>query len=491
MKTLNTLTGCLGLAFLAAMVFLTLNPPLMAQGTFAPTAQSSAAPAAQSAQPTAAAAGNAPSVFSSDPLSGMANKNYTGERITLDFQNADIHNILRLIGEVSGKNVVVSDQVSGKVTLKLKNVPWDQALDIVLASKNLGVMENGNVLRIDSMDAIRRATPDLSDPATRVPMLKKIFTPKYSSVSAMAAELDKAKSIRGRVRVIGNDIYVDDDEFSIQQLMQVFMRNDRVTKQILIEARIVEASTSFSQSLGIRWGGSGGHNLRQPTATDSTTWMDDHSNSMPNIGGQSGTETWHRGEHFGAVDVGAAGQAMRLGYGFLNKSGTMLLNAELTVNENIGETKLISAPRIMASNDQEVYIKQGTQIPYQSSSGNLGTNVEFKDAVMELRVTPHIEENGQIVSLDITLTKDSPTFIEGNGEPAIDKKEAKTKLMVKDGETVVIGGIIEENQGNNSTRVPGLHAIPLLGWLFQNRNTTAEKRELLVFITANIIPISI
>jgi type IV pilus assembly protein PilQ len=440
-----------------------------------------------------------------DPLAVLSEKEYKGEKITLDFQNADIHNILRLIGEVSGMNVVVSDQVSGKVTLKLKSVPWDQVLDIVLAAKNLGYIANGNVLRIDSMDNIRRANPDPSDPTAKITLFKERFTPKYSSVSTVAAEMDKFKSPRGKVRVIGTEIYVEDDRETLKTLKEIFSRNDKVSKQILIEARIVEASNDFSQNLGVRWGGYGGHNVAPSDNNGQSSMSERHPSgtavglptstttapSFPSVS-SGGSEGFAPGEHFGILDVGGS-QAMRLGYGFLNRSGTMLLNAELSANETLGETKVVSAPRIMASNDTEVYIKQGTQVPYQSFSANSGTSTEFKDALMELRVTPHIEENGQIISLDITLTKDNVNRLDSTStsEPSIDKKEAKTKLMVRDGETVVIGGIIEDNQSNSSRRVPGLHALPLLGWLFQDRGIQANKRELLVFITANIIPINI
>jgi type IV pilus assembly protein PilQ len=415
-----------------------------------------------------------------DPFSMMANKVYTGKLISLDFQNADIHNILRLIGEVSGKNVVVSDQISGKVTLKLSKVPWDQALDTVLASKNLGVIENGNILRIDTIDAIRRATPDISDPSTRVALVRKIFTPKYASVSSLAGEMDKGKSMRGSVRVIGNDIYVEDDISTIAAITQIFIRNDRVTKQILIEARIVVATNNFTQDLGVRWAGAYDRldlsNESRPTK-DYNAFPDDLS--------------LRRRELLGAIDVNPDGIS-RLGGAFLNKAGTLALTAELRASEAVGQTRIVSSPRIMASNDQEVYIKQGFEIPYKSgASSSTPSNTEFKDAVMELRVTPHIEENGQIVTLDITLTKDSPTTLSGSSEPAIDKREARTKLMVKDGETVVIGGIISDTQNNTSGRVPGLHNIPLFGWLFQNRAISNNKSEMLIFITANIIPINI
>ncbi|MDR2340677.1 MAG: type IV pilus secretin PilQ [Deltaproteobacteria bacterium] len=414
--------------------------------------------------------------------SGMSDeKVYTGERISLDFQNADIHNILRLIGEVSGKNVVVSDAVSGKVTLKLRNVPWDQALDIVLASKNLDVEENGNVLRVDTRENMRRAAgPDTTDPNVRVALEKWTYTPVYASITSLAAELEKAKSIRGTVKVIGNDIYVEDDVETVKALRDLARRNDKVTKQILIEARIVEANAKFTQDLGVRWGGAYDRYRGN---------MVNHTDAMDLVGTQMTEGDYAPGEAFGAMSVSNEGIA--LGMGFLNRAGTLLLNAQLTASEVVSQTKVISAPRIMAANDQQVYIKQGTQVPYKSGGG-LGTNTstEFKDALMELRVTPHIEENGQIVTLEITLTKDSVGDMVGD-EPAIDKKEAYTKLMVKNGETVVIGGIITDNQLASGTRVPGLHAIPLLGWLFENKHVDNDKKELIIFITASIIPINI
>ncbi|MDR1051246.1 MAG: type IV pilus secretin PilQ [Deltaproteobacteria bacterium] len=485
MRSIVTTGLTVAAAFLAALLL--LAPAARAQVDFSPDGSASSVVAAPVAAPQTAAAdaaaddGGARTPYRpsyNDPFA--PNKRYTGQLISLDFQNADIHNILRLIGEVSGKNVVVSDQVSGRVTLKLTRVPWDQALDTVLASKNLGYIENGNILRIDTLDAIRRSTPDPSDPNTRVRLERKTYTPKYAPVSTLAGELEKGKSLRGSIRVIGNDIYVVDDQETMADLDIIFERNDRVTRQILIEARIVEATAMFEQNLGIRWGG---------------LWDNDANIANKPVNGYYGSNTFgsnnmNPGEIFGAMDINAAA---RLGVGFLNKAGTLALTAELNASESVGQTKIVSAPRIMAANDEQVYIKQGTQIPYRSGgSATTAQNTEFKDAVMELRVTPHIEENGQIVSLDITLTKDSPgARLDGTSEPSIDTREARTKLMVKDGETVVIGGIITDNQATGSSRVPGLHNLPLLGWLFQNRQINNDKTELLIFITANIIPINI
>ena len=237
----------------------------------------------------------------------------------------------------------------------------------------------------------------------------------------------------------------------------------------------MEANNRFSQTIGVNWGGAYDSKSAITNKTMPSNLFD------PNNSTAYGGNTMLPNEVFGAIDV--VGGASTLGVGFLNRAGTLALSAELTANETMGLSRVISAPRIMASNDQEVYIKQGTQIPYSSgSSASTAANTEFKDAVMELRVTPHIEENGQIVSLDITLTKDTPgpSSVPG-GEPTIETKEAKTKLMVKDGETVVIGGILEDSQANTSNRVPGIHRVPL----------TNSKTELLIFITANILPLSI
>ncbi len=373
-------------------------------------------------------------------------------------------------GEVSGKNIVVSDAVSGKVTLKLKDVPWDQALDIVLSARNLGVEESGNVLTIYDLPTLtsiqsarQRAAAERAEAARLAPLSKKVFTPKYAPIGMVTAEMRKVLSARGKIVSIGNDIYVEDDPGTLSTMTQIFLRIDKVARQILIEARIIEAKATFQQQLGISWGARYNQNL-----------------------------TGIPGEASGRVDINEG--TLNLGVAFLNKAQSLMLSANIEASEVSSDARTISAPRIMAANDQEVYIKQGQQIPYYSgSSATTAANVEFKDVVMELRVKPHIEENGQIVTLDIKLTNDTPALSGGGsgGEPSIDTREAETRLMVKDGETVVIGGIIVDSQQAGTDRVPGLHRIPLLGWLFRADTIHNEKTEMLIFITANIIPISI
>lgn len=454
----------------------------VAQGGFTPVANSTAAPEAGGRQ-TAMATPVTGVPVTPPPLSEVnldentyraahydSPKLYTGEKISLDFQNAELHNIIRIIGEVSGKNIVVSDAVAGRVTLKLRDVPWDQALDIVLASRNLGVEESGNVLTIydlPTLNSIRAGRDQLAAEraaqAAQMPLAKKVFTPKYAPIGMVAGELDKLKTSRGKIVSIGNDIYVEDEPGSISTMSQIFMRIDRAARQILIEARIIEASATFANSLGINWTG--------------------------NYNGGGAAHEGTPGEATGSLDISSSAT---LGFGFLNRASSLYLNAEITASESVGDTRTVSAPRIMAANDQKVSIKQGKQIPYHSgSSANTAANVQFKEVVMELEVTPHIEENGQIVTLEIKLTNDTPETSGSATEPAINTREAETKLMVKDGETVVIGGIIVDIQTNGNDRVPGFHRIPILGWLFQSRSLSTDKSEMLIFITANIIPINI
>ncbi|MFH1137074.1 MAG: type IV pilus secretin PilQ [Pseudomonadota bacterium] len=428
-----------------------------------------------------------------------AKKEFTGKRISLDFQNADIHNILRLIGEVGGKNVVVSDAVKGKVTLRLQNVPWDQALDIVLNSKQLGKIEVGNVLRIDTttnLIAEKRTVADEQraeeERKLAMPLIKRVFTPKYRAAVDIANEMTKfftkeklgasgggtqkdvlGKEKEGRVAVIGNDIYVETDPDSMNAIINIFTKLDQQAQQVLIESRIVEASSNFTRQLGINWGGEIG-------AGYSGTGPDPSSNM-----GASGLFGLNNAVNL----ISNLSYGSRIGFALLED--TFSLTAQLHAMEQAGEGRVISAPRIMASNDEKVMISQGKNIPYETA-GDINTppKLEFKKADLLLEVTPHIEQNGKIITLDLHVTKDTPDPSYATNPP-IDTREAKTKLMVKNGETVVIGGIVTDSKSKRTNRVPLLHRIPLIGWMFQSYEVTDDKVELLIFLTTNIIPVVI
>ena len=477
--------------FLALAALFCLPGPALAAGGLS-ALQGSFAPAGEEADTSAPSSSanpvppSSPGVVNFDNAYYDAPKIFTGERISLDFQNADLHNIIRIIGEVSGKNIVVSDRVSGKVTLKLQDVPWDQALDIVLASRNLGVEEAGNVLTIydlQTLNSIRadrqRLAAERSAAASQGPLAKKVFTPKYATIGTMVEELRKLATTRGKIVAIGNDIYVEDEPGAISTMTQIFMRIDRVTRQILIESRIVMASSNLTENLGVRWG----------VSYDATRDKGNNYN-FPATAGPSipAGNTYQPDTAYGTADFSRG--ISSLGFAYLNKAANLLLNAKLTAEEYTGESRTISAPRIMAANDQTVSIKQGQQVPFSTgASSGTPANIEFKEAVMELKVTPHIEENGQVITLDIDIKNDS--FGQIHGETGLNTSQAKTKLMVRDGDTVVIGGIMQDRQTASSGRVPGLYRLPLLGWLFQDNSVNNDKQELLIFITANIIPINI
>jgi len=423
-------------------------------------------------------------------------KQYSGPRLSLDFQNADIHHILRLIGEVASKNVVISDRVKGLVTLRLKDVPWEQALDIVLLSQDLGVTVDGNVLRIETLAhldeekkrqldhlvserKIREEAKQLDTEEQEV-LVRRIWTPKYAPVDTMLALLTPLKSQRGSIKLIGNDIFIEEREDVARLMEAIFQKNDTVTKQILIEARIVEAQTNFTKNIGVNWGG---------------TWVDRNKDlgGVFNPNALSGTLSFEglAGASKTAVNL-ISPPSVGLGLGMFFQTAALDLNAQLYAMEQTGEGRIVSAPRILANNNQLVYIKQGQSIPYETV-GTLTepSKIDYKEAELKLAVTPHIEENGEIITMEIKVTKDTPDFSLSTVNPPINTREASTKLMVRDGETVVIGGIIIDQKSNTTNRIPWMHQIPLFGWLFKNYSVSDSKTELLIFITAHIIPVKI
>ena len=437
-------------------------------------------------------------------------KVFTGKKMSLDFQNADIHNIIRLIGEVSGKNIVVSDRVAGRVTLKLEEVPWDQALDVILSSNQLGMIESGNVLRIDTIATLLEEKAALVAEQSRenerqatIPLLKRVFTPKYRSARDIGLEMeklyisgDKSTEVgssgiekRGRVAIIGNDIYVEADDETMPQMVEIFNKLDRPTDQILIEARIVEASTDFSRNLGVNWGGHSGRTYVTRNAdTDQPSYTYGAEPNMINAyGAFGGGEAGNGGYGINLINPTAMGMA--LGFGYIGEMFN--LDAKLYALEATGEGRIVSAPRIMAKNDEEVYIQQGQEVPYSEVDADGNVNTSFKEATLKLKVKPHVENNGRVISMEIEVTKKSPLYGILPENPPIDTKAAETKLMVKDGETVVIGGIIVDDQQKSVNKVPGLNKIPILGYLFKSESVQNSKTELLIFLTSHIIPVII
>ncbi len=417
----------------------------------------------------------APSVKVVSPDTGQV---YTGQEISLDFQNADVRNVFRILHEISGKNFVIGEDVRGRVTLKLDKVPWDQALDLVTKMNRLGVSEEGNIIRIAplaTIEAEKAAEKRVQEAAEEAaPLVTEYIPVNYSDATAMQGHIKEVKTERGKVTVDErtNMVIMTDIRDGIERAKEVVRKLDVVTRQVMIEARIVEAETNFSREIGIQWG-----------FTHQTL------RGADDLGGPWGFSGAVGGPANYAVNLPPGAPTSGIGFTFSRFPGGLTsldIDAALTAAEQEGTLKIISAPKVLTLDNKEANIKQGQQIPYQKEEE--GTiSVEFVDAVLSLTVIPHITMDNR-VSMRVTATKDSPDF--GNavlGQPPIDTKQTTTELLVNNGDTIVIGGIITEDRSTAEARVPGLSKIPVLGWLFKSRLKTHNKTELLIFITPTIV----
>jgi type IV pilus assembly protein PilQ len=403
-------------------------------------------------------------------------KIYTGKKVTLEFADADIRKIFQLIAEVSNKNILVGDDVSGTISIKLVNVPWDQALDVILQTKGLDKKEDGNIMIIrpagkiasiaDEELAARRAYERTLELRTRV------FDINYASVSDVAGQFNTYKSERGTISLDSrtNRVIVNDVSPAIEKMASLLRELDIPEKQVLIEARIVEATSSFTQDLGIQWGihakdGSG--SFLGINSLD--TGFGGIITNVPPISG------------FQAAS--AAGGALGLSFGKLTSN--LKIDMRLSAAAESGQVKIISTPKVVTLNNKAAKISQGQMIPYSTVSAE-GTKTEFVEAALTLEVTPHITANGA-VSMKIKATNNSAGSAATGVAPPINKKEATTELLVQNGETTVIGGIYVDTDSTTDSGVPFLMDIPLLGWLFKSNNQKKSKSELLIFITPKIV----
>ncbi|HIE32991.1 MAG TPA: type IV pilus secretin PilQ [Thermodesulfobacteriaceae bacterium] len=417
---------------------------------------------------------------------------YNGTPISVDFQNADIHAVLRLLAKIGGFNVVVSDSVKGTITLKLENVPWDQVLDMVLSTKGLGMIRMGNIVRIAPLDELYSQARKIADilreqarEEEQGPLETVYLQVNYSKAENISKQIEKILSPRGEVTYEErtNQIILKDVPKVIKEAKELIRKLDQPTKQVLIEARIIEVQDSYEHKLGIRWSGAGWR-LSQHTFTGITPSSDfsikDGSGTNPGnivIGIDPGA----------IVDLGVAGTS-RLGFtfGHLSKDSVLLLDIQLSALESEGVARIISAPRVITEDHQEAEIKQGFRIPYLRQTQD-GISTEFVDAALRLKVTPHVTPDNRI-NLELEIEKNAPDFgRQVNGVPSIVTRYAKTRVFVQNGETVVIGGIIERDFSRSNDKVPGLSDIPGAGKLFKNRLRSFSKNELIVFITPRIV----
>ena len=414
-------------------------------------------------------------------------KRYTGERITLEFANADIRNILKLIGEVSKLNLVWGPEVKGTVSMRLKNVPWDQALDIVLESNDLGMIREGNIIWVTTKGKIKNLEKEKQDKlkaeqemikATREaeqelkeaePLVEECIVVNFRDPSEIAEKLSLTARGSKIIDKPTKTVCIKDIASSIERAKKTIKDFDQPVKQVMIEARIVDANTTFSRDLGVNWTG------RYQTTRN--PWGGGGPGSNRNY-------TYNFSTNF------TTNPETALGFNFANTAGTKILNAQIALAETEGILKTLSAPRIITQHEVAATIKQGTTIyiPYTDVEGN--RTAKEVDATLELKVTPSIFGN-DMVTMEIEVSDDVPDYANRVGEyvPVL-TKSASTKMMVASGDTVVIGGIYKETEGITNTGTPGLRKIPIIGWLFKTESKTLEKTELLIFLTPRVMPIT-
>ena len=434
-------------------------------------------------------------------LLGQAKKaGFTGRRIDLDLKDADIHNVLRLLADVGQVNIVTADNVSGTVTIRMRNVPWDQALDVVLQAKGLGVVQRANMLRVAPLADLEKERELQIARRQQEVKLAPLETRLIPVSYATAAEIqDRAKPLlseRGSIAVDDrtNVMIVRDLAGNLNQIEELTRSLDTQTPQVLVEARIVEATSRYIRDVGIQWGG----DTTFSSATGNPTGLAFPS-SIGLAGGASDGNTPTAGlspftrtvanPNF-AVNLPAAvgtGNGGALGLTFGSIDNTINLAVRLSAAESSGMLRILSSPRILTLDNREARISQGTLIPFSQVSAQ-GVQTTFQEAKLQLLVKPHVTADGS-VSMHVKINRDEPDFNQtsARGDPTILKREAETDLLVMDGHTAVIGGIFTRNTGRNLDQVPFFGDIPLLGLLFQRRRASDTRGELVIFLTPRIV----
>ncbi|EMT1194567.1 type IV pilus secretin PilQ [Neisseria gonorrhoeae] len=422
-----------------------------------------------------------------------APKTFTGRKISLDFQDVEIRTILQILAKESGMNIVASDSVNGKMTLSLKDVPWDQALDLVMQARNLDMRQQGNIVNIAPRDellakdkAFLQAEKDIADLGA---LYSQNFQLKYKNVEEFRSilRLDNADTTGNRNTLVSgrgsvlidpatNTLIVTDTRSVIEKFRKLIDELDVPAQQVMIEARIVEAADGFSRDLGVKFGATGRKKLKNETSAFG--WG---VNS-----GFGGGDKWG-GQTKINLPVAAAANSISL----VRAISSGALNLELSASESLSKTKTLANPRVLTQNRKEAKIESGYEIPFTvttASGGGNSTNTELKKAVLGLTVTPNITPDGQII-MTVKINKDSPAqCASGNNTIlCISTKSLNTQAMVENGGTLIVGGIYEENNGNTLTKVPLLGDIPVIGNLFKTRGKKTDRRELLIFITPRII----
>jgi type IV pilus assembly protein PilQ len=430
----------------------------------------------------------------------LAQQRYTGRRIDIDLKDADIHNVLRLLADTGHVNVVTADDVSGTITIRMRNVPWDQVLDVVLQAKGLGMVRQGNLIRVAPLAQLQKERElklaQQKQEYELTPLETRLIPISYAQADELQARAKELLSPRGSIAVDErtNVLIARDVPGNLNYIEELVRSLDTQTAQVLIEARIVEATSKYLRDVGIQWGGdvTFGPATGNPTGVAFPSAVSAaggaYDNNTPTAGVSPLTRTIPTPNFAvnlpAAVGTGAGGA---LGMSFGSIDNTINLGLRLSAAESSGLVRIVSAPRIMVLDNREARINQGTLIPFAQVSA-LGVQTTFQEAKLQLLVRPHVTADGS-VSMHVKLNRDEPDFTQTSprGDPTILKREAETDLLVMDGHTAVIGGIYTRNTGRNLDQVPFFGDIPILGILFQRRRAADSRGELVIFITPRIV----
>ena len=438
-----------------------------------------------------------------DPSRASQRGRYTGEKLSLNFQNVEVRAVLNVIADFTDLNIITSDSVSGNITLRLKDVPWDQALDIILQSRGLDMRKSGNVIWIAPRDELATREKLALEAQSQISELEQTRTEAFQMNYQKAVDVQKLLSDatqrmlskRGSAVVDArtNTLFVQDTPSRLEEIRKLIARIDIPVRQVMIEARIVEANELFNRNLGARLGfndvgaGRGNSVLGSNSGTRYA-----FGSTISNIDGGaiSGSPQGGTAANQGlSVNMPAAGlnafNAGTFSFILFNSGLTRFLNLEISALEADGKGKTISSPRVLTADQVEAVIEQGTEIPYQQATSSGATSVSFRKANLSLKVKPQITPDGNII-MTLDVNKDEP----GATTPAgisISTKHVKTEVLVENGGTVVIGGIYDQRDRNDNTRVPFFGDLPYIGFLFRNQVSTSSKTELLVFITPRIV----
>lgn len=438
---------------------------------------------------------------------------YAGEKLSLNFQNIDVRSVLQVVADFTGLNIITSDTVSGNLTLRLKDVPWDQALDIIMQSKGLTMRKTGNVIWVAPADEVAAKEKLALEASQQIedlePMRTEVFTLRYQKAedlkNLISDEKQKILSKRGSavVDTRTNTVFVQDTPRHLENVQSIINRTDIPVKQVMIESRLVIADEGFSKTLGARFGinqlGTPGQNRLVTSGTIGNRFTEIAADGTATMGNRMGTQmpataVGNDARIFGVSSDGqpdlmsnlpVANAFGNFAFSLFRLPAGFLLNLELSAMETDQRGKVVSSPRVTTANQQKAKIEQGTEIPFQAATSSGATSVQFKEATLSLEVTPQITPDEKII-MDLLVKKDRVGAIFA-GVPSIETQRVETQVLVANGETAVLGGIYEQTQRNDVDKVPFFGNLPVLGHLFKRTNKVDEKTELLIFITPRVL----